>query len=301
MRLPFLSFVSIPARRSPAEFFAIPRDGTTPPANGNGGANTEPLSKERIRSLIKREGGGDSYKAIQSLVRENASYRIKARDAEEKLKVYERDGVAPKGAVLIAGDDAKIAADVVKYLADNKMSWKDLFENAKAAPDLRAKTAKAERKTLVDDCAKDMEWDSDALLEVVDTKGVELALRDVSSRDESGKRIVEQIWSVRKAGDDKAEWEPVSEYADEHWKLFIPALESGIGHEDDADANEREAPENGNGRRTREQSRQGARREDSQSTRFVEQSRSKEPPAGGAKDEKQLRQAALDTGIYNTL
>jgi hypothetical protein len=210
------------------------------------------------------------------------------------LKDAETNGIAPKDGVIVKGDDAKAFADVQKYMADNKLSLKDVLENAKATPELKMKVEKIESLKIVGEAAEDEGWDSEVLAEVLESKGFEIARRDVRRVDEdTGKKVVESVWHTRKAGDDKGEWTPLAEHAEEHWKLFIPALVAGVGTDDDeAEAN---AAQDGATRAKR----QGAQRDEG--TRFVEQSRSRTPPEGKAKDTKALREEAINSGIYNTL
>jgi hypothetical protein len=270
----------------------LPRDGTaTPPAPHNGG-----LTDEQIKAIIKREGKGNSYKAIRVLAGDAATARERARTAEEALKAAKKDGIAPDGSVIIKGDDAKALADVQKFMTEQKLDWKGLLENAKAAPELKAKVAKAEHAAVIAEAADDMEWDGETLIEVLQTKQLEIGKRNVRVTLDDGKKVVEERWHVRKAGDDKAEWEPLDEYAETNLKLFIPALEQGVGDEEEETA---AATGSQDGASSRRQQRQGAPREEG--TRFVPQTRSKPAPASAGKDDATLREEALKSGIYNTL
>lgn len=266
----------------------VPRDGAGGAGGGNGGGQNYQITADAIRALIAREGGGNSEEAIRHLMRENHRTRKRAKTAESELeKLKNGNRIAPEGGAVLTAEQKKQWETVSGFLTESKLTPEKLIEAAKRTSELEGEIATRDRKANIASVAKSAGYNADALVEVVELKRLEIAMRDVTVK-EDGKTVKESRPFVRKAGDDKAEWSPLSEYVDENLKAFKPALEAVA--DDDADegdeANERPAD------------RAATRTETG--TRFPPQSRSKEPPKGG-KTEKQLREEAAQSGLYSTI
>lgn len=270
--------------RSMLRFLAVvPHDGTKPDASAS-----YTITPEAIRALISREGGGDSNEAIRHLLRENHKARRRAKTAEGELEKLKTDNrIAPQGGAVITAEEKKLLDTISPYLTESKLTPEKLIEAAKRTGELEGEIATRDRKAGIASVAEAAGYNVDALVEVVELKKLEVAMRDVTVK-EDGKTVKESRPFVRKAGDDKAEWLPLAEYVDESLKPFKPALEATA--DDDGDTAE------GEGRSFR---RDTSRRE-SEGTRFPSQSRSREAPKGG-KSEKELREEAASTGMYSTI
>jgi hypothetical protein len=242
--------------------FPMPYDGTDDDEDGD-----KPLTEAAIRRIIQREGGGNANNAIAELVRENAKARRRARKVEAQLKTLTDSGrIAPEGAVILTADDGKRWGTIKKHLDEKKQTPEQLIEAAAKVGELESKVAESERKSAHAAIAKELGWKPDALSEVLDLKKLEVTMKDVTETVD-GKKVKTPVPHVRKAGDEKGEWEPLETYAEENLKTFLPALtaKDDEGEEEEAD-------------------RQTSTRRTTTGTQVPSQSRSK--PAKGGKEEK---------------
>ena len=187
---------------------------------GNGGQATQEKAPERaqgdatttqaapdltkaVEGLLARHG--DATAALRVLLGENYSHRDEIRALRGRLPA--------EGAIVLAGDDAKhwsayrqlgTPADVRKAIEEGKTSATALGSLRKAETDRAAAEVAGFRSSVLATLAKDLE------LEVVEEK----------SKD--GKAVT-KVARVKGEGDTRT---PLAEYAQQHWKDFLPSLKS---------------------------------------------------------------------------
>lgn len=268
----------------------VPREG-----EGNKGGESKGLTDDQVRRIIAEEGHGDSRKAIRVIVRDRTRASERARKAEEKWTDAEKAGrIAPeKEFVILTGDDAKVWPDVAKFVSESKLTLPKLLELAKKVPELEGQVAAQALATQRADAAKALNWNDKALAEILETKGLEIAERDIVVEDDEGKKTKQPVWSVRKTGAKDDEWEPLAEYAESKLHVLLPALLDVEGGADNEDGGERRAPV--------ERRRQGAS-QPAAGTTWPEQSRSRTPSGKQTpEDESKIRERAATSGIYSPL
>lgn len=265
-------------------FLRMPRDGSSSPT-------LIQMSEEQLNRLISREGHGDARETVRVLARENKKARERARKAEDELATLKTGNrIAPEGGVVLTPDQAKQWAAFEKFMGESKSTPEQIIEAAKKIGELQGELATVKRKELYTSVADEMGWNSDALAEVLDAKKLEVQMREITVKDEDDpkKTVKKSVAHVRAAGDEKASWEPLDQYAETHLKTFLPAL---VATGDDG-----EETETGGQTRTeqRERTATGA------GVRVPTSTKAKTPaPKGRTEDE--IRKEHLESGTFNAL
>lgn len=149
---------------------------------------------------------GTYERAIEVMAGEHYEYREAARKDAETIGTLQRNQV-PKDAVVLTGDDVKHWEKVkATGVAIDKIA--PTLERAKV---LEAERVKLERATKHADVAKAAMLDKDVLSPLLEQFGFDVDTRVV--KVQQGDKLVDQQQAIiRKAGDDKAVWEPLSEF-----------------------------------------------------------------------------------------
>lgn len=158
-------------------------------------------------SLVKtflEKHGGDTGKAVNTLLDENAKLRAKNRELRDRV---------PQGATVL---DAAATAKWVKYQA---LGEPEAVETSlTAAQALAAENARHKVAGTVRDAAALLKWNDKVLLKLVEAERRTVTIEE---RQEAGKLVREPF--VTDAGDDKKKT-PLAKAGELDWKDFLPAL-----------------------------------------------------------------------------
>lgn len=283
----------------------VPRSPDDPadPPEGKGGRRAR-LTDDQIRDAIKRNRG-NSYEAIREHAEMAAKDREARRVAEDKLAKYEREGrIAPDGGVVLQGDTAKAWAAVSTYLSEAKLSLTQLLDLAKETPLLKENLAKSDRLKSHSEAATDMGWNGGALTDVLDLKKLELKRESFREADpnDSKRRIVVERWAVRPVGDEKGDWTPLEDYAEENLQTFMPSLEAESANaDDDGGAGDDDGDEPDRPARRQQPNNRPAREPASGGTRWPQQSKGKRTNRNASVPLEDAKKDAYSQDTYGVL
>jgi hypothetical protein len=196
-------------RRTTGRFTFNRTDGNE--GGGDGGNAAVDSFRRRLEKM-----NGDAQAFAMELFDENRRYREKNRQITE-----ERDALKAKvpaeGSVILAGDDAKLFADLTA-----KVPLKDAKGKLDEADAATGKLADYERRELYRQVSEAHGFKPGVLERLARTDGITLALdREVERDDGKGNKTKVKVASVKDASGQVL---PLEEYAQKHWADFQPAL-----------------------------------------------------------------------------
>jgi hypothetical protein len=151
---------------------------------------------------------GTYERALEVMAGEHFDYREAARKDAETIAALQRNQT-PKDAVVLTGDDVK-AWEKVKATG---VPLKDMAATLDRAKTLEAEKARADRASKHTDVAKAAKLDPVVLSPLVEQFGFDVDTRIVKVQKRDGSGLEDQPQAIiRKAGDDKAPWEPLVEF-----------------------------------------------------------------------------------------
>ncbi len=194
---------------------ATPPAGGTPPAPSPGGS----FDINAFAASILAQVGGDKDAAIRKLGRELKKARDRRRDAE--VRVQELESKLPaKDAVIIVGDDAKLY-NSIKPL---NLKAEDIVAGLKERDTLRTENTGIKRKQAATEAGAVHKFKPGILLDQLNSRSMDLATQKAKVKDAKGVEQEQEVWHVRKQGDDKATWTPLKDWAESELKDYLPAL-----------------------------------------------------------------------------
>lgn len=174
---------------------------------------------------ILAQVNGDKDAAIKQLGRENFKIRAKYREIRTKHEELVK-ALPAKDAVVLAGDDAK-AWNEFKGLG---LPVADVKKGLEERGTLQAKVVGMEREGSATKAAAVHKWKPGVLLDLINSRQLDLSVQKVQVKDpKDGQTKDEDQWHVRKQGDSKATWTPLTKYAETEMKDYLPALQLSEG------------------------------------------------------------------------
>jgi hypothetical protein len=184
------------------------------------------LVRDHVEMLVAKHGSAEE--ALRVLGGDNVDYRRKLRELNEQVDELE-ELIPPDGAVVLTGDDAKGYTAIVEALKtrSDKLTLDKVPARLTRADELEVKLVGSEHKATVTTAAQSSKFNSDVLAGLVDDPRNPLALelRDMTVQ-EGAKQTTVKVPYVRKANDEKAAWEKLSDFAEREWKPWLPALKN---------------------------------------------------------------------------
>lgn len=194
--------------------FRIRRKKEEDPGGGGGGKTTPDLLDQARRTLDKNR---NATKVVARLLEDNHEQREQIRELQAQ--------VAPKGAVILTGDDAK-AWEKIKALGKPE----DIEKAVKEHPDLLKFKTERETTDATRNVARMMDYDPEVLVDVTNARGLEYEVRSETVKDTNGKEEKRQVPHVRVKGQANAKFEPLGEFAKRELKAYeasLPAKKNG--------------------------------------------------------------------------
>lgn len=187
---------------------------------GGARAAVERLISENIK-LRRRQKGDNIPVEFTELSTENAQLQSDLRDAERDIRDL-RKRVPKEGDIVLTGDNAKAAQELGRL----NISLPDAVKKLQEYPTIKAKADEADRASLLQDAAKAVGWNPDALIDISRSieKKFDVEMKDVTVT-ENGQSQTKKLPHARPRGsDDKVQWKLLTDFATENFKSLLPAL-----------------------------------------------------------------------------
>lgn len=192
--------------------------GDTGGGGGGAGRKADKPVSEVVASLIRRHGGAET--ALGVLAGENRDYRRRHRD--DQARIQELQGKMGDGAVVLSKDEA---AQWEAYKALGKPD--EIKPKLEKVPELERKVTERERKDLLTEAGKAVNWNPDAFNELVTAKGLHVEMRDVKVKDAKGEEVTVKQPHVRLAANESDPLVPAPTWVEQNAKVWEPSLKAG--------------------------------------------------------------------------
>lgn len=270
--------------------------GTRNGQRGNGRSSASESSSELLndmRDLMQQMLQGNNVsQREQTLIRDNFKLRRRNAQMREQLESASA-GKVPEGSVVVKKADA----DELEKFRALKLTPEVITTSMQELTKLKTESAARENEVVHEEAAEALGYPNVAALsKALKREGlhVEMKSQRVDDPDNPGKKITVSMPHVRKANDEKASLEPLSDYIDREMSELVPAF---VAEPETDDSDDDEGSTSGKQQTTqtitmRRDPKSPAARTSNSNGVSIPVARNAQRPNGPARDAKQVEEAA---------